>query len=487
MFPAASQRPDSFAAGAATQRLDRLGAGRDALADWLRRSALALPLAALAALAALLVVVVNETRHEQSVHALARLEQRAGASAHVQTVLRRMLDAETALRGYLLTGRPSYLQPYTRAGADIDTHLRALRLHFADDGTSMVLLNMLGEQTDTRLAQLAQTLARLETGEPVAWPEPQDAGRQNLLRLRSVAQQLVVREREQMAQERQAVFDTLRSSRIGVSATAGVGMLALLMLLLQTAALDAAQRRHAQTLQAEYERLEAEVRQRTDDLSELARHLQTVREDERSRLARDLRDELGALLTTAKLDVVRLRRSLGAAAPDTLARLQHLTDSLDSGIALKRRIVDDLRPASLSNLGLVAALQILAREFAERAGVAVATDLQPLVLSDAVQITVFRLVQEALTNIAKYARAQQVHLGLRADRGTAHLRVVDDGQGFDPALQPKGAHGLIGMRYRVEGAGGRLTIESAPGQGTRIEAELPLQRDGSPALETGRR
>ena len=103
---------------------------------------------------------------------------------------------------------------------------------------------------------------------------------------------------------------------------------------------------------------------RTAQLKELAQHLQTIREDERSRLARELHDELGALLTAAKLDVARLKSRLGSdATADAAERLAHLNETLNGGIALKRRIIEDLRPSSLSNLGLVAALEILLREF----------------------------------------------------------------------------------------------------------------------------
>ena len=114
--------------------------------------------------------------------------------------------------------------------------------------------------------------------------------------------------------------------------------------------------------------LEQEVAARTAQLTELAQHLQTVREDERSRLARELHDELGALLTAAKLDVARLKSRLGASAAPRLAeRLAHLNDALNGGIALKRSIIEDLRPSSLSNLGLVAALEILAARVRRRA------------------------------------------------------------------------------------------------------------------------
>jgi hypothetical protein len=156
------------------------------------------------------------------------------------------------------------------------------------------------------------------------------------------------------------------------------------------------------------------VRDRTATLAELATHLQQVREDERGHLARELHDELGALLTAAKLDVARLKSRLGDQPSEVGQRLQHLTETLNSGIALKRRIIEDLRPSSLSNLGLTASLEILAREFSERSGIEVATALEPVELDESNQLTVYRLVQESLTNIGKYAEARHAEVGVRA-------------------------------------------------------------------------
>jgi len=226
-------------------------------------------------------------------------------------------------------------------------------------------------------------------------------------------------------------------------------------------------------VQAERDQFESVVLLRTAQLTELARHLQSVREDERHRLARELHDELGALLTAAKLDVARLKSRLGAMTPEVLERLQHLSDGLNSGIALKRRIIEDLRPSSLSNLGLVSALEILVREWGQRSEIEVDTSLEPVRLRPAGELTVYRLVQEALTNITKYAQATAVEVLLSSSDGWVHVSVRDNGVGFDTSAPRTSAHGLLGMRYRLETEGGTMTMESRPGQGTLIRAELP--------------
>ena len=226
-------------------------------------------------------------------------------------------------------------------------------------------------------------------------------------------------------------------------------------------------------VQAERDRLEVEVAARTAQLKELALHLQTVREDERRHLARELHDELGALLTAAKLDAARLKSRLGATTPEVAERMAHLNEALNSGIALKRRIIEDLRPSSLSNLGLVAALEILVREFSARMEIAAECQLQPVNLRPSAELTVYRLVQEALTNISKYAKATEVWVKVGSRDGRVEVTVRDNGVGFDTSLPRLATHGLLGMKFRVESENGEMKIESAAGRGTSIVAVLP--------------
>ncbi len=226
-------------------------------------------------------------------------------------------------------------------------------------------------------------------------------------------------------------------------------------------------------MQATQDRLRAEVAQRTAQLTALTHHLQTAREDERARLARDLHDELGALLTSAKLDAARIRSRLAGSAPEALERLAHLTQTLDSVIALKRRITEDLRPSSLEHLGLGVTLEILAQEFGARSGVAVQLDLQPVALAPAAEMVAYRMVQEAVTNISKYAQARQVWITLAARGGRVELTVRDDGIGFDTGALLQSRYGLVGMRFRIEAEGGTLAVLSAPGRGTCLTMSLP--------------
>jgi len=263
-------------------------------------------------------------------------------------------------------------------------------------------------------------------------------------------------------------------SRIGIAALVVLSLAALLLYARQARRFDDERLERAAQLRFERDRLEVEVERRTRDITQIATHLQTAREDERSRLARELHDELGGLLTAAKLDVARMRSRLSAGPPEVLERMVHLVKTLDEGIALKRRIIEDLRPSSLNNLGLKAALEILCAEFAERSEIAVTTDIEELPLDDAGKLTTYRLVQEALTNVAKYASASTVHVVVATRGGWAEIAVRDDGVGFDPTAARVAAHGLAGMRFRVQSAQGQLKVKSKPGHGTTIQARLPL-------------
>jgi signal transduction histidine kinase len=284
-------------------------------------------------------------------------------------------------------------------------------------------------------------------------------------------------------EQRRQLTDTLYYSRLGIAALVVLSLAALMMYARQARRLDAERGERAAALRFERDRLEQEVERRTREITQIATHLQTAREDERSRLARELHDELGGLLTAAKLDVARMRSRLSATTPEVLERMGHLVKTLDEGIALKRRIIEDLRPSSLNNLGLKAALEILCAEFAERSELVVETAIQEVALGESGRLTVYRLVQEALTNVAKYAGAGRVKVTVKEEAGSAAITVVDDGIGFDPAAASVTAHGLAGMRFRVRSALGELKIRSKPGQGTTIQARLPMQGEEEPPAD----
>ncbi|MBL0730880.1 CHASE3 domain-containing protein [Piscinibacter sp. HJYY11] len=438
----------------------------------LKRNPVVFPLACLAVLA---IVAVSETSYWRSSAKLNTLTQFGAARTAVQDLAQAILDAEASQRSYLVTHRDEYLRPYEQALKQIDHSFRFLDQYYQKDENSTAVLSKLHTVVEGKLSELSETLRLQREGKNDAAMALMlsDIGREKMDAVRQLTQELFARESANVAAGREEVTQTLWLARLGVMVLSVLGLLSLFMYLRQTSRLEAQREEQQRLVQGERDRLEEEVAQRTAQLVELTDHLQTAREDERNRLARNLHDELGALLTSAKLDAARIRSRLAGAAPEALDRLNHLVETLNSSIALGRRIIEDLRPSTLSNLGLVPTLEILGRDFASHSGVQVHSQLEAVKLPSDAQLVVYRLVQEAITNITKHARARQVWISLQARDGQAHVSVRDDGVGFDLAQQPRSSFGLIGMRYRVAAEGGEFKLSSAPGEGTCVEAVLP--------------
>jgi signal transduction histidine kinase len=429
----------------------------------------------MAALATALVVFMNEVSYRNTVASVRDMEQAENTRSALSELLQAMLDAETGQRGYLLTGNKAYLEPYDETLKTITRQLDQLRITFSPFQDQLSDFTVMSRHVSRKMAEMDLSIKMRDAGQEDAWRFvlTTDVGKDQMDGIRTQADKLSASSVRNMALGQAQVMRTLQLSRIGIAIMALSGLLAFYMYLLQTRALLNSGTRAQESLQRERDQLDLQVHERTANLTQLATHLQNVREDERGHLARELHDELGALLTAAKLDVARLKSRLGTSQPEALERITHLTSTLNSGIALKRRIVEDLRPSSLSHLGLVPSLEILAREFEERSGVPLITDLEHVELGGSAQLTAYRLVQESLTNIGKYAEATKIIISLHNREGYAVIEVEDNGTGFDTQSIAATSHGISGMRHRVEAAGGRLTVTSAPGQGTTISAVMP--------------
>lgn len=207
------------------------------------------------------------------------------------------------------------------------------------------------------------------------------------------------------------------------------------------------------------------LRGREAQRSTLMHQLLFAQEEERRRVGRELHDEVGSQLTGAllALQITEKRPEyLGEARKAVVQALEEV-----------RRLSRELRPAVLDDLGLARALERYMHEYQERTGLRVKFEIECPHLRESQQTALFRVIQEALTNAARHAQANQVYVGLSAwDRRVRGL-VVDDGRGFDP-LQTPTSIGMVGMRERIEQLGGSLSVESAPGQGTRISFVVPV-------------
>ena len=236
------------------------------------------------------------------------------------------------------------------------------------------------------------------------------------------------------------------------------------------------ERREAERVLQEYrDTLEQQVAARTAELRELDAHRESVREDERKRIARELHDELGQALTALRMQAALLRVRFGADVPGLNEQVREMTEQVDRTIVVVRNVATSLRPAVL-DLGIGSALEWLVDEFRRHSGAAcrLTLALEEGQLSEQQAVAVFRIVQESLTNIARHAGAGAAAVTLRCAGDACEVQVEDDGCGFDPALAPPQSFGLIGIRERVLSLDGRITVSSRPGGGTRIAAVLPL-------------
>jgi signal transduction histidine kinase len=229
--------------------------------------------------------------------------------------------------------------------------------------------------------------------------------------------------------------------------------------------------------QAERDRAESEIRDSREQLRNLSAHLQSVREDERTRMAREIHDELGQSLTALKMDVSWLNRHLPEVGAGFNSKLSSMEEVIDRTIQTVQKLSGELRPGILDDLGLAAAIEWQAEEFENRTGIQceVALSHEESILTRDQSTTMFRIFQETLTNVIRHAQATKVEVRLNEQKGSIVLEVSDNGRGITEAeiSDPK-AFGLIGMRERVDFIGGEITIGGSPGKGTRIRVILPL-------------
>jgi len=421
---------------------------------------------------AMLLMLMNEGAYQHSHERLASGIALTDARIQAAQTLQWLTDAEMAVRGHVLTGDRLQLAPYRQALVQLPAvRDRAFALMRSVNPDQELTVARLQRLLDDRLAALAVVVELTEREPTLALAaSTADARHQATAALRQAFTELLDRAATLQQGARDSLYGAMSLSRWTVHL---LTLLTVCGIFIHTRHLHAADklRQHAQ------EQLSGQVDERTLELRQLAGHLVTAREDERGRLARDLHDELGGLFTAMKLQIIRLRRQ-SQGSEILLTGLRAVEDRLNDGIAFKRRVIENLRPSALEHFGLISSLGLLCRDASQSMGIPVHEDLAlaahgtPSGLTPEGELTVYRLVQESLTNIAKYAAAQQVRVTVRQHEGVIQVRVEDDGHGFDPQRVPVGHHGLLGMRYRVESAGGTMRVLSTPGQGTCIEATL---------------
>jgi|GEM_PF-762083 PAS domain S-box-containing protein len=234
----------------------------------------------------------------------------------------------------------------------------------------------------------------------------------------------------------------------------------------------------------EQKRMEKDILESREELRELAAHLQTIREEERTAIAREMHDDLGQLLTSIKMNLSLLSREIGVkdskiTIPEIDEEIKSMAGLIDRSVKGLRKLITELRPEVLDNLGIIQSLEWVTQEFQEKTKISCkfVTDVTELDLKKDYALAVFRITQEALTNIARHAKATDVKVNLNYQEDVLKLEIKDNGIGFNPEkLKNRNSFGLIGIKERIVLLGGSFDIWGQVGQGTKISISIPLKK-----------
>lgn len=440
----------------------------------------------LTAVVSVVILAISEYSSERIAQTRADVVQARRAATQVAALRNGLLQAESAQRGYLLAGSEQYLKPFTTAIEASRTSLVELATVSGDNLEWRGRAEALRPLVEQKENEMRLTVLTAQQGERERAYEKIASG-EGVVLMEGIAQRLAEFDAVLAAEvnRREAVLDeSWLYQRIAV----GVVVLLNLLFLAIVANLMIRQFRlraeHHAALQRQTDALERTVAERTSELFDLSSYLQSSIEREKARLARDLHDELGGILTSAKIDIAWLQSHLSGGDAEAATRLHRLSGVLDEGVDLKRRVVENLRPSLLDHLGLGAALAWYVDDTCGKAGLACTLRIT-LPDDEAVppetSIAIYRTVQESLTNIVKHARASRVEVAV--DRGPDgwRLNVADDGVGISNFRPESLSHGLANMKQRARALGGRFTLRTAPGHGTRIEAYYPRPAEPAPS------
>ncbi|MPZ44436.1 MAG: histidine kinase [Betaproteobacteria bacterium] len=420
------------------------------------------------------ILVVSELGHRSITHRYQSAMQSIATSVRLNTLSARLADAETGQRSFLLTAKREYLEPYEDAVPQIRKLLDELRPHYAlhPDADAEKVYATLIAAIGAKLGEIDLTLdltehARIDRALEIV---QSGVGQRTMDEIRFLLEDLSRREDNSARTIAEGWHASLALSRLGIALVAALNVVLVVALFFGL-------KRDWRVSNERQDLLNRHVRERTRQLDSLASRLQEAAEAERSALARELHDELGALLTASKMDIAWIRGRLGEEHAALHQKLARVIQHLDQGMVAKRRIVEGLRPSTLSTFGLATAARELTEQVAERAGWDVELELPEIdpQLPEEVEIALFRVLQESLTNATKYAQATRVRVRLGCEPLHCRLEVEDNGRGFRAGEMRSGAQGLFGMRQRTEARGGSLHVLSAPGSGTLIRALLPVQ------------
>jgi signal transduction histidine kinase len=391
------------------------------------------------------------------------------------------MEAESAQRGFLLTGEEQYLTPMDSSLAAANQVLASLRAHYAriDPDQTKVVDGVIADLA-IKAREMRESVALLKAGKPreALALVKSDLGLYKAQSVTNAMDGLRAHEREVITAQLESWEKIVRQNTV-INTANMVFTLGILVVLGLLATRDIRRRNVFAT------ELATQIDSRTEELRDLSEHMSNVAETEKHALARELHDELGGLLVALRMDVSQIRKRLGPTTdPDLLTRWERIEQAVSQGLELKRRVIEDLRPTLLDNMGLFTALRWLASQRAEQAQLELHMEGldEDIDLPSQTAIAVFRTVQEGIANIIKHARASRLELKARVAGDQLIVELADDGRGVPVgADQKNGSHGLKQMRFRMEAVGGTLHVGWRSPSGTRIQISVPLEQPAEPA------
>ncbi|WP_250522902.1 MULTISPECIES: sensor histidine kinase [unclassified Caballeronia] len=444
--------------------------------DWMRRYSWAVAMTVAIVITVGGLIILESGRMRIASEYETALEAK-GATAQLSMLAADIAALTADERGFALQADDAYQAHFRDAAGRVRRTLAWLDAYYRriGDDTALASFAQIRSAADDEIAQGTARIADSPDADATRALPPPDAS----ATLDAALSLLRLNEEQRAQHALDASRADQRISTLCVGALCALNIVLFILLFRNLGIQLDKQARVQKALITQQEELDQLVFARTRQLEALAWHLQSVSENEKTELARELHDELGSILTASKMDVAWVRGKLKDSEPAMAEKLARALGNLDQGIALKRRIIEDMRPTVLANFGLVTALRSLADEAAQRNGWNVEFDLpgEDVKLGEAIEIALFRVAQETLTNAAKYAHASRIRVALTVDEANVSLSITDDGIGIRPQdLKRTQTHGLVGMRQRVSARGGRFEIERATPRGTAISVSMPRER-----------
>lgn len=417
---------------------------------------------------------ITESRRAETRNFAETLRARQDTMRVLAESIYKALEAESAQRGFLLTGEAKYLAPMETGIAESEAEVANLVARFRTLAPEeLPVLQAVQRDLRTKADEMRRSVAMLKENQPFMAMAlvKSDLGLRLMGSIKSALEG--VRERE-----RARIFKGIDRWKQATRLNTLINLVGTLFTIAVLIVLGLLASRDLRRREGYAGQLAEEIKLRTAELRDLSQHMSRVAESEKHALARELHDELGGLLVAMRMDIAQLRKRAGNEQDaDLKARWARVEQALVDGVELKSRVIEELRPTLLDNMGLFSALRWMASERAEQArlnlqmeGMDEDVDMPP-----ETAIAVFRTAQEAIANIIRHATARRITLKASiGDRLT--IEIADDGRGMPPGSEQRtGSHGLKQMRFRMEAVGGTLRIASNDLGGTTVQLSVPLE------------